>query len=174
MRVRRSLTRPWRAPALLAAFALLAVGMPVSGVLAQQKAPPSTFGQVVGNAVLCIDQIDNKAFYAYLLTAFGPAYKHEGGAYWFRTDATLWGAPITDVIVSDDTSPLVFMGVVADATPEKLEPAIRGASGMRFNKLDNSAFPVRGSMPGSKIVYFRSKAKVYCAKYKPLPPARTR
>jgi hypothetical protein len=155
MRVRRSLTRPWRAPALLAAFALLACGVPVSGVLAQQKPPPSTFGQVVGNAVLCIDQIDNKAFYAYLLTAFGPAYKHEGGAYWFRTDATLWGAPITDVIVSDDTSPLVFMG-------------------LRFNKLDNSAFPVRGSVPGSKIVYFRSKAKVYCAKYKPLPPARTR
>ena len=72
MRVRRSLTRPWRAPALLAAFALLACGVPVSAVLAQQKPPPSTFGQVVGNAVLCVDQIDNKAFYAYLLTAFGP------------------------------------------------------------------------------------------------------
>ena len=67
-----------------------------------------------------------------------------------------------------------IMGVVADATPEKLEPAIRSASGLRFDKLDNSAFPVRGSMPGSKIVYFRSKAKVYCAKYKPLPPAQTR
>ena len=174
MRMRRAWTRSWPAPAVAAAFALLAFGVPVSGVLAQQKAAPSTFGQVVGNAVLCIDQIDNKAFYAYLLTAFGPAYKHEGGAYWFRTEATLWGAPVTDVIVSDDTSALVFMGVVADSTPEKLEPAIRSASGLRFNKLDNSAFPVRGSMPGSKIVYFRSKAKVYCAKYKPLPPARTR
>ena len=169
MRARRSSLR-----ALLAALGVLAVGMPVAGALAQPKPPPSTFGQVVGNAVLCIDQIDNKAFYNYLLTAFGPAYKHEGGAYWFRTDASLWGAPITDVIVSDDTSALVFMGVVADATPEKLEPAIRSASGMRFNPLDNSAFPVRASVPGSKIVYFRSKAKVYCAKYKPLPPARTR
>lgn len=170
----RLLPRPWCAPALLGAFALLALGAPVSGALAQAKTPPTTFGQVVGNAVLCVDQIDNKAFYAYLLTAFGPAYKHEGGAYWFRTDASLWGAPITDVIVSDDTSALVFMGVVADTTPEKLEPAIRSASGMRFSKLDNSAFPVRGSVPGSKIVYFRSKAKVYCAKYKPLPPAQTR
>lgn len=93
MRVRRSSMRPWRAPALLAAFALLACGVPVSGVQAQQKPPPSTFGQVVGNAVLCIDQIDNKAFYAYLLTAFGPAYKHEGGAYWFRTDATFARTP---------------------------------------------------------------------------------
>ena len=170
----RLLPRAWRAPALLGAFALLAAGAPVPYVLAQAKPPPSTFGQVVGNAVLCVDQIDNKAFYAYLLTAFGPAYKHEGGAYWFRTDASLWGAPVTDVIVSDDTSALVFMGVVADTTPEKLEPAIRTASGMRFTKLDNSAFPVRGSVPGSKIVYFRSKAKVYCAKYKPLPPAQTR
>ena len=89
-------------------------------------------------------------------------------------NAVLWGAPVTDVIVSDDTSPLVFMGVVADATPEKLEPAIRAASGLRFDKLDYSAYPVRGSVPGSKIVYFRTKAKVYCAKYKPLPPAQTR
>ena len=152
---------------------LLAAIVAAGGALAQ-KAPPSTFGQVVGNAVLCVDHIDNKAFYSYLLGAFGPAYKHEGGAYWFRTEATLWGAPITDVIVSDDSSALVFMGVVADATPEKIEPAIRAASGMRFSKLDNSAFPVRGSVPGSKIAYFRSKAKVYCAKYKPLPPAQTR
>jgi len=155
---------------LMVAMALL----PAVNVMAQKKAPPSTFGQVVGNAVLCIDHLDNKAFYAYLLTAFGPAYKHEGGAYWFRTDATLWGAPVNEVMVSDDTSPLVFMGVVVDSTPEKLEPAIRTASGMSFRKADNSAFPVRTSVPGSKIVYFRSKAKVYCARYKPLPPKHTR
>lgn len=143
-------------------------------VLAQQKPPPSTFGQVVGNAVLCLDQIENKSFYSYLLTSFGPAYKHEGGAYWFRTDAMLWGTPITDVIVSDDTTDLVFMGVVADSTPEKLEPAIRAAAGLRYSRADNSAFPVRNSSPGSKIVYFRNKAKVYCARFKPLPPAQTR
>lgn len=160
--------RRWQSLALLAAL------LPAVASHAQQKAPPSTFGQVVGNAVLCLDDIDNKSFYAYLLTAFGPAYKHEGGAYWFRTDAVLWGAPVTDVIVSDDTSALVFMGVVADSTPEKLEPAIRAASGQPFGKLDYSRFPVRGSKPGSKIVYFRTKAKVYCAKYKPLPPAQTR
>jgi len=156
--------------ALTAAMALL----PAVSSVAQKKAPPSAFGQVVGNAVLCVDHLDNKAFYAYLLTAFGPAYKHEGGAHWFRTDATLWGAPVTDVIVSDDTSPLVFMGVVVDSTPEKLEPAIRAASGMAFRKSDNSAFPVRTSVPGSKIVYFARKAKVYCARYKPLPPKHTR
>ncbi|OYO26488.1 hypothetical protein [Janthinobacterium sp. PC23-8] len=166
--------RAYRLPCAWRALAVLAALLPACAAQAQPMPPPSTFGQVVGNAVLCLDQIDNKSFYSYLLTAFGPAYKHEGGAYWFRTDAVLWGAPVTDVIVSDDTSALVFMGVVADSTPEKLEPAIRAASGLRFDKLDRSAFPVRGSVPGSKIVYFRSKAKVYCAKYKPLPPARTR
>ena len=158
---------------VMAVLAVLAALAPAP-VPAQKKAPPSTFGQVVGNAVLCLDHIDNKSFYAYLLAAFGPAYKHEGGAYWFRTDAVLWGAPITDVIVSDDTTDLVFMGVVADSTPEKLEPAIRAAAGMRFTKADNSAFPIRNSSPGSKIVYFRKKAKVYCARFKPLPPAQTR
>jgi len=159
----------------LAALSLAAAQiLACAPALAQKKAPPSTFGQVVGNAVLCLDHIENKVFYAYLLAAFGPAYKHEGGAYWFRTDAMLWGAPITDVIVSDDTADLVFMGVVADSTPEKLEPAIRAQSGMRFVKADNSAFPVRTSVPGSKIVYFRKKAKVYCARFKPLPPKQTR
>ena len=44
MRVRRALMRPWRAPALLAAFAFLACGVPLFGVLAQAKSPPSTFG----------------------------------------------------------------------------------------------------------------------------------
>ena len=138
---------------------------------AVQAAAPSTFGSVVGNAVLCLDQIDNAYFYAYLSTSFGPAYKHEGGAYWFKTeDATLWGAEITDVIVSDDTSALTFLGAVADATPEKLDQSIAAAAGLHHQRIDASAFPVRAANPGSKIVYFKDKSKVFCAKYKPLPP----
>src|SRR5438094_8202999 len=66
--------------------------------------PPSTFGPVIGAALLCHDQIDNVYFYNYLQTAFGPPYKHAGGAFWFRTDeAQLWGAPVSEVMVSDDT-----------------------------------------------------------------------
>jgi hypothetical protein len=139
---------------------------------AAAQAVPSTFGTVVGNAVLCLDHIDNAYFHAYLSNSFGPAYKREGGAYWFKADATLWGATITDVIVSDDTSALTFVGVVADATPEKTEAAIVAAAGLHYNKLDAGMYPVRESSPGSKIVYFRTKSKVFCAKYKPLPPGR--
>lgn len=134
------------------------------------QAAPSTFGTMIGNAVLCLDHIDNAYFYSYLSTSFGPAYKHEGGAYWFKTDGTLWGVSITDVIVSDDTSPLTFLGAVADTTPEKLDQAIVAAAGLHHIPANASAFAVRASGPGSEIIYFNTKSKVFCAKYKPLPP----
>jgi len=75
-------------------------------------------------------------------------------------------------MVSDDTSELVFVGAVTESTPDKLEEAIRAAVGTRHRPQDASAFPVRESAPGSQIVYFNRKSKIYCAKYKPLPPAR--
>ena len=53
-------------------------------------AAPSTFGPVIGSALLCRSQLDNAYFHAYLTEVFGPAYKREGGAYWFRTEASLW------------------------------------------------------------------------------------
>lgn len=133
---------------------------------------PSTFGPVIGSALLCRSHLDNAYFYSYLTASFGPSYKHEGGAYWFKADGSLWGAQVTDIIVSDDTSELVFVGAVADTTPDKLEQSVRTASGVRHVAADASAFPVRRSVPGSKIVYFNDKSKIYCARYKPLPPAR--
>ena len=159
--------------ATLAAGVLLS-GALLAGAASAQAAVPSTFGTIVGNAVLCLDHIDNAYFYSYLSTSFGPAYKREGGAYWFKADTTLWGATITDVIVSDDTSALTFLGVVADATPDKIDGAIQEAAGLHYAKTDASAYPVRESNPGGKIVYFRAKSKVFCAKYKPLPPPALR
>jgi hypothetical protein len=152
---------------LRAAFAgaLLGLAAPVAG------AAPSTFGPVIGNALLCRSHLDNAYFYSYLSSAFGPSYKHEGGAWWFKADGTLWGATVTDIMVSDDTSELVFVGAVTDTTPAKLDDAIRAAVGMRHRPQDGSAFPVRESAPGSRIVYFNDKSKIYCAKYKPLPLA---
>jgi hypothetical protein len=153
---------------LRAAFggALLWIAAPVAG------AAPSTFGPVIGNALLCRSHLDNAYFYSYLSSAFGPSYKHEGGAWWFKADGTLWGATVTDIMVSDDTSELVFVGAVTESTPVKLDEAIRAAVGTRHLPQDESAFPVRESAPGSKIVHFNDKSKIYCAKYKPLPPAR--
>jgi hypothetical protein len=134
---------------------------------------PSTFGPVIGGALLCRDQIDNKYFYSWLSSHFGAPYKHEGGAFWFRTgEATLWGAPVTEVMVSDDTSELVFLAAVAEVPPDQLEQSVRGAAGVRYPPADSSQYPLRVSATGSKIAYYNSKSKIYCAKFKPLPPGR--
>ena len=42
---------------------------------------------------------------------------------------------------------------------------------MHYAKIDSSAFPVREASPAARIVYFDTKSKIYCAKFKPLPPA---
>ncbi len=139
---------------------------------AGSMAAPATFGPVIGSAVLCRSHLDNAYFYDYLSTAFGPSYKHEGGAYWFKADGILWGAAVTEIMVSDDSSDIVFLGAVTDSAPDKLEEAIRAAVGVKHDATDKSAFPVRESRPGSKIVYFKTKSKVFCAKYKPLPLLR--
>lgn len=134
---------------------------------ASVQAAPATFTTVIGNALLCRSHLDNLYFHSYLTTAFGPAYKREGGAWWFKADGTLWGATVSDVIVSDDTGPIVFIGAVTDSAPAELEASIRTNIGVRHNKIDRSAFPVLESGPGSRIVYFNNKSKIYCAKIKP-------
>ena len=132
---------------------------------------PSTFGTIFGNALLCIDQVDSAYFHDYLSTSFGPPYKREGGAYWFRAAAArLWGIEATDVIVSDDSSALVFVAAVLEATPEELDLAISSSVGVRHIAVDQSAFPVRQARPGSKIAYFNTRSKIYCLRYKQLPP----
>lgn len=159
------LRQAWRAP--LAAGLLLALGS------AMAQTPPTTFGTIVGNGLLCRDEIDNQYFYNYFAKSLGPAYKHDGGAYWFKVSgATLWGVAVTEVMVSDDTSALVFVGAVAETTPEKLEQAIIDQVGVHYAKIDSSAFPVREAKPASRIVYFDTKSKIYCAKFKPLPPTQ--
>jgi hypothetical protein len=156
------------APAVLASLGWILSGP--AGAQTQDR-QPSTFTPVVGAALLCHDQIDNAYFYRYLKTAFGPAYKHEGGAYWFRTgEATLWGKPVTEVMVSDDTSELVFIGAVTEVPPDELEGAIRAATGIAHPAADASPYPLRVSRPGSTIVYYNAKSKIYCAKFKSLPP----
>jgi hypothetical protein len=160
---------PARAASLLLALLLSSL----SGAAPAQDQQPSTFGPVIGSALLCRDQLDNKYFYSWLSSHFGAPYKHEGGAFWFRTgDATLWGAPVTEVMVSDDTSELVFLAAVAEVPPDQLEQSIRGAAGVKHVAADSSQYPLRVSAPGSTIAYYNSKSKIYCAKFKPLPPGR--
>ena len=142
------------------------------GVAGPASAAPSTFTTVIGNAILCRSHLDNHYFYDYLTTAFGPAYKHEGGAWWFKADGTLWGMSVSDIIVSDDSSALTFVGAVAEATPDSLGDAVLAAVGLRHVKVDNSQFPAMAGNLGSKIVFFNTRSKIYCAKFKQLAPSR--
>ena len=131
---------------------------------------PSTFGPVIGSAILCRSELDNKYFYDYLQTFFGKSYKHEGGAFWFKTtDATLWGAQVKEVWVSDDTSELVFIGALTEPKADELADAVKNATGVRFIPQDTSKYPLRVSNPGTTIAYVKKKSKIYCARYKPLP-----
>jgi hypothetical protein len=155
----------------LAACAALAVCVAGPARAQTQDKQPSTFGPVIGAALLCHDQIDNTYFYRWLTAAFGQPYKHDGGAYWFRTgEATLWGKPVSEVMVSDGTSELVFLGAVAEVPPDELEQAVRAASGVAHLARDASSYPLRVAKPGSTIVHYNTKSKIYCARYKPLPP----
>ena len=56
------------------------------------QAVPSTFGPVIGSALLCRSHLDNRTSTSYLTSAFGPSYKHEGGAFWFKAEAPPCGA----------------------------------------------------------------------------------
>lgn len=141
----------------LAALLLVAAALPAGAV-------PSTFAPVVGGALLCHDDIDHAWFHAYLSNTFGPSYKHEGGAYWFRADATLWGTPVREVLIGDGSGGLKFIAAVADATPDELTASIRQRAGIRYRKMGASRHAMLESGPGSRIAWFRNKSKIYCAK----------
>lgn len=137
-----------------------------------QAKVPSHFGVVLGNGLLCRDQTSNRYYFDYMVRWFGQPYKREGGAYWFRTpEAKLWGFAVREVIVSDETFPYRFVGAVADTTPDKLAEAITQRDGLRYAKITGSATPVRETSTGGRIAYAERRSKIYCAKFKPLPPA---
>lgn len=134
------------------------------------SAAPTTFGNVIGQSLLCLSQIDTGYFYNYLTTNFGPPYKHEGNAYWFKTPAALWDAPVSEVLVSDKDSPERFIAAVADVTPEVLTGNIMDATKMSFGATSLNPKPVRMSTTTSTIVYYGKKSKIFCAKAKVLQP----
>jgi|GEM_PF-293269 len=153
--------------------AATAVACSLLGSAPATAAPRPTFGTEVGNALLCLDQLNSKYFFDYLYDAFGPPYKIEGGAYWFKaTNVSLWGVQVTDVLVNDSTSPADFIGAYFNATPVKLTESIASAVNISFTPEDNGTYPMRQSKAGSKIVYNDVNAKMYCAKSKYLVPAQ--
>ena len=151
-------------PALILAGSLSA---PTGRCLA---APPSTFGTTVGYTLLCLNPLDELFFRYYLIQSFGKPYKREGGAYWFRTDANLWGIPVTEVLVSDESSNYTFLAAVLEAKPDKVAEAVLANAGIKHNPIGTSRFPVRQSAPGSQIIHFQQKTKIFCAKSRYLLP----
>ncbi|HEY4319327.1 MAG TPA: hypothetical protein VGN04_17140 [Herbaspirillum sp.] len=140
------------------------------GATAPAAAAPSTFGNVVGQGLLCLSQLDTGYFYNYLAANFGQPYKHEGNAYWFKTPASLWDAPVSEVLVSDQDSPERFIAAVVEVTPEVLTSAIADAVKVSFRATSLYANPVRMSQAASTIIYYGKKSKIFCAKAKVLQP----
>ena len=128
---------------------------------------PSTFGTKIGSALLCLDQIDPFYFWSYLNKSFGPPYKKEGGAYWFKVQVSLWGTSISDVMVSDGSSQFMFLAAAANAKPDKLSEAVMASAGIGYTKDNPSTYSPMMSALGSKIVFFDQNSKIYCAKYNP-------
>lgn len=133
-------------------------------------APPSTFATTVGYTLLCLNPLDELFFHHYLIQSFGKPYKREGGAWWFRTDANLWGIPVSSVLVSDESSNYTFLAAVLEAKPDKVAEAVLANAGIRHNVIGTSRFPVRQSAPGSQIIHFQQKSKIFCAKSRYLLP----
>lgn len=133
-------------------------------------AAPTTFGTQVGHALLCMDQLNSNFFYDYVKTFFGPPYKKEDGAYWFRADNNtyLWGTKVTEILVGDLTSEVEFIAAVFATSPETLTTNVAQNMGIRYQALDHSQYPVRESKLGSRIIYAVNQSKMYCAKSKQL------
>lgn len=96
---------------------------------------------------------------------FGPPYKTEGGAHWFKVQGQLWGATITDVMVSDGAGEQVFLAAAFKDKPAKLASAIAETTGMLYVNEEASPFSPLISNMGSKIVFSGQGSKIYCAKY---------
>lgn len=125
---------------------------------------PSTFGDKIGSGLLCLDQIDPFYFWSYLNEFFGPPYKKEGGAYWFKVQTSLWGAAITDVMVSDGADRLIFLAATSDVNPDELSVSIMGRTGISYQKTEPFQYSPMMSGLGSKIVFSGQKSKIFCAK----------
>ena len=82
-----------------------------------------TFTTTVGMAVLCIDDVEPGFFYNYM-TKIKPHSRREQGAYWFKSSEQLFGAPVTEVFVSDGSSRHSFIGIVSSLPPDQLAEAV--------------------------------------------------
>lgn len=127
-------------------------------------AQDSTFSTTVGMAILCLDDVEPGFFFNHLSNV-KPAYKRELGAYWFKVAGDFFGAPVSEVFVSDGSSRHSFVGMVSSLGPVELAAAIAlGApAGGNFRSTDPAdKYSILVSPAGSQIVYQGKKGKIFC------------
>ena len=125
--------------------------------------PKPDFSVTVGPAILCRDKLDMKFFYDYLSASFGPAYKREQGAYWFRAKAQLFGKDIKEIFISDQSSDWVFVGAIFNAKPDDLAQAVQASAGTVFAKSASSyRYSPYQSQGTSEIMWQTNDAKLLC------------
>lgn len=142
----------------------LALAQP-SSALAAGGQMPSTLSSSVGAALLCKDHVDPHYFWTNLERFMGKPYKTEGGAYWFKVQGNMWGAEITDVLVSDGQAELIFLAAQFKGGPDKLAEAILAATGIKYVKETAQADSPLVSGLGSRIVFAGGNSKIYCKQY---------
>jgi len=124
----------------------------------------TTFATTVGTAVLCLDDVE-PGFFRNYMTAIKPSYKQEQGAYWFKATAEMYGAAVTEVFVSDESSAYRFVGVLTSLPPDQLADAVNKAAiaGVPFEK-DNpkDKYSTYSSPSGSVIAFQGKNGKMYC------------
>lgn len=122
----------------------------------------SNFSTTFGTAILCLDDLAPGYFYNVMRQR---PYKTEHGAYWFKTTEQLFGAPLTEIFISDGSSRHDFVGAVSSLTPDELATVISAAApaGGGFKRLSRAdRYSVYVSRTGSEIVYHGRKGKIFC------------
>ena len=144
----------FRRPASTAIFALL--------VSTCAWPDDSSFSNTFGAAILCLDDLEPGYFYNAMRQR---PYKIEQGAYWFKTSEQLFGAPLTEIFISDGSSRHAFVGAVSSLSPAELAAVVSagapaGGGFKRVSSTDRYAPFV--SPTGSEIVYQGNKGKIFC------------
>ena len=143
--------------------ALIAVALATCAACCYAAGPKPDFSVTIGPAILCRDKLDMKFFYDYLTASFGPSYKQEQGAYWFRTKTQLFGKDIKEIFISDQSSDWIFVGAIFNAKPDDLAQAVQASAGTVFAKSANSyRYSPYQSQGTSEIMWQANDAKLLC------------
>jgi hypothetical protein len=137
------------------------IGLAMATCVWSQGSPlPTTFG----TAILCLDDLAPGYFYN-TMRQYQRPYKIENGAYWFKSSGELFGAPLTEVFISDGSSRYDFVGAVSSLSPVELAEVVSANApvGGGFTRLSRTErYSIFVSRIGSEIAYQGKKGKIFC------------